>query len=106
MRLVNDLIGVIGMEAEAMSKLMDKRFLVVGGLVLVCLTVGCRQTPVTKSVRSDGLEGTFEPEMRDDSVPIEKELAAPKGFFRTKREPFGGWSTQAREIEKSLGVNK
>ena len=89
-----------------MPRLMDKRFVAVAGLVLYCLTAGCQQTSVTKSVRSDGLEGTFEPEVRDDSVPIEKELAAPKGFFRTKREPFGGWSSQAREIEKSLGVNK
>lgn len=97
--------GVIGMEAEEMPKLMVKRCFA-AGLALVCLTAGCRQLPATKSVRSDGAEGTFEPEVRDDSVPIEKELAAPKGFFSTKREPFGGWSSQAREIEKSLGVNK
>ncbi|RLT08876.1 MAG: hypothetical protein DWI24_10395 [Planctomycetota bacterium] len=75
------------------------------GLVLGFGLVGCQQMPGTKSARTDGADGTFEPE-RQEAVPIEKELAAPKGFFRTKSEPFGGWSSQAREIEKSLGVNK
>ena len=73
----------------------------------LCAQVGCRQVAVTKQDRADaGVDGTFEPEVRDDSVPIEKELAAPKGFFSKTREPFGGWSSQARDIEKSLGVNR
>lgn len=72
-------------------------------------TAGCRQMPnqgQARASRADGADGTFEPESKDDSVPIEKELAAPKGFFSTKREPFGGWSSQAREVEQSLGVNR
>ena len=72
----------------------------------LCAQTGCRQVAVTKQQPSEGVDGTFDPEARDDSVPIEKELAAPKGVFSKTREPFGGWSSQARDIEKSLGVNR
>lgn len=73
------------------------------------LSTGCRQLPnqgQAQASRADGADGTFEPDSKDDSVPIEKELAAPKGFFSSKREPFGGWSSKAREVEQSLGVNR
>lgn len=72
----------------------------------LCTQIGCRQVAVTKQQPGEGVDGTFEAEAHDDSVPIEKELAAPKGFFSKTREPFGGWSNQARDIEKSLGVNR
>lgn len=88
---------------------MRGRTIVSKSLILLglCAQFGCRQMAVSKHERADGVDGTFEPESaRDGLVPIEKELAAPQGFFSKTREPFGGWSGQARDIEKSLGVNR
>lgn len=67
---------------------------------------GCRQVPRADLDMPAGVDGTFEAEARDDTVPIEKELAAPKGFFNRTGGPSAGWSSQAREIERSLGVGR
>lgn len=67
---------------------------------------GCRQVPVSVSDQPEGVDGTFAAEATDDTVPIEKELAAPKGFFNRNGGPTAGWSSQARDIERSLGVGR
>jgi hypothetical protein len=72
------------------------------------MQAGCRQVPVGTTDNAVGTDGTFDPEktQEDDTIPIEKELAAPKGFFNRTKGPTGAWSSQAREIERSLGVGR
>lgn len=75
---------------------------------LLMATAGCRQMPFGQDDREErpaGVDGTFRNEVVDDTVPIEKELAAPKGFFGKTGGFTGGWSSQSRDIERSLGVN-
>lgn len=72
----------------------------------IALLGGCRQMPVADQERPRGTDGTFAAEEPDDTVPIEKELAAPKGFFNRKGGPTAAWSSEAREIERSLGVGR
>jgi hypothetical protein len=75
-------------------------------IAAACLTTGCRQAPLAKYEMPDGVDDTFVAEERDDTVAIEKELAAPKGFFNRKGGPSAGWSSDARDIERSLGVGR
>ena len=67
---------------------------------------GCRQMPVADYDKPEGTDETFVAEKTDDTVPIEKELAAPKGFFSRKGGPTAAWSREARDIERSLGVGR
>lgn len=79
------------------------RIVAIAGFVSIS---GCRQVPVSVSDKPDGVDGTFAAETADDTVPIEEELAAPKGFFNRTGGPTAGWSSQARDIERSLGVGR
>jgi len=96
-----------GKEAESVLTMITKstRWFVL--ILFVCLPMaGCRQMPTAAYEKPEGVDATFEVEERDDTIPIEKELAAPKGFFNRKGGPYAGWSSEAREIEKSLGVRR
>ncbi|MBI1322525.1 hypothetical protein GC170_04980 [bacterium] len=72
----------------------------------IALASGCRQMPVADYDKPEGTDETFVAEKTDDTVPIEKELAAPKGFFSRKGGPTAAWSKEARDIERSLGVGR
>lgn len=72
----------------------------------MALASGCRQMPVADYDKPEGTDETFVAEKSDDTVPIEKELAAPKGFFSRKGGPTAAWSKEARDIERSLGVGR
>lgn len=79
------------------------RIVAIAGIIGSC---GCRQVPVGDGGKPDGVDGTFAAEAQDDTVAVEKELAAPKGFFSRNGGPTAGWSSQARDIERSLGVGR
>jgi hypothetical protein len=78
--------------------------------LLFCLLIGafgCRQVPTTQREESPpaGVDGVMDmAEEGRDQVPIEKELAPPKGFFGRRGSLNGGWSSESNEIERSLGV--
>lgn len=72
----------------------------------MAVSSGCRQMPVADYDKPEGADETFVAEKTDDTVPIEKELAAPKGFFSRKGGPTAAWSREARDIERSLGVGR
>ncbi|MFM7131955.1 MAG: hypothetical protein ACKO0V_21615 [bacterium] len=76
---------------------------------VMSLAVGCRQMPTTANdeLRPAGVDQVMDlTETGEEPVPIEKEMAAPKGFFGRKESRNGGWSSESRAIEQSLGVNR
>ena len=80
------------------------------GICLVMgMTTGCRQVPTDlgDEARPAGVDRVMDlTETGEEPVPIEKELAAPKGFFGRKESRNGGWSSESRAIEQPLGVNR
>lgn len=75
-------------------------------LALLAAAGGCRQMPVGSEdyERPAGVDSTYQLEDVDEGIPIEKELTSPKGFFNKRSGPYGGWSSESRDIERSLGV--
>ncbi|MFM1802000.1 MAG: hypothetical protein RJA81_1352 [Planctomycetota bacterium] len=82
------------------------------GLTLLLITSlsGCQQMQGVQDSyeRPAGVDGTFDLGMPEEQrgKGIAEELAAPKGFFRSRSGPLGGWSSESREIERSLGVKR